>query len=465
MFQIPWNRYSESEILEVVSQIFQEKGYNIYNIHKTDRRGEEGVDIECTKTGENERLVLAAKKKPEKLDVGQLRDFAKNPASSKIYLYIEEPSASFKDAMAEYKKISFWNAEKLTKELFSTNLRFYLFMVLENSFEQPIFEIVFSFFKVYFEVEKKEVEPPVKANTEMLNLLWAAKDRSASLHKSLRNLQELFEQMDLEEVNETTKEAMTTAFLQSVETLKFENLDQLQCLFSEFLHKYPSNFEQFCKQTKGRSNWTHWTTSIPTLSPGFIIKSIEKDKEMTKKIEKFLDKARAMNKQEVPEDKPDSISDILGDVARVLANEIFMFEDAVDDLFSIGLFGKWDDMREEFSKMSDKRSKELKNGIKAELTGIVEQIEGKLKENDFQNSFFSDSVFTNYTVELKQHLCVDDFLLLQKTYSKINGLMTPSNLEDLNRKRHEEAKALIQKTIQMLDKKDVWDNIDWTRSD
>lgn len=458
MFQIPWKLYSESEILEVMTEIFKLRGFNVYNIHKTDRRGEEGIDLECTKTGENEKLILAAKKKPEKMDIGQLRDFAKSNSTSRIYLYIEEPSAAFKKAMEEYKnRVSFWNAEKLTHELYCTSVRFYLFMVLENTFEETVFNIIHSFFKVYFRVEKKNVEPPKKATKEMLNLLWAAKDRSASLNKSLSNLQYLFEHMNLGEVNEETKETIVSAFLSSIDNLKYENLDQLQSLFSEFLDKYPSNFEQFCKQTKGRSNWTYWASTKRTLSPGYIIKSLEEGRDLTKKMREIF------NKENAPQVTPSSLSEVLGDVARVLTIDVFMFEDAVDDLFSIGLFGNWEDMREEFARMAEERSKELKNGIKTELTTIKEEIDKKIETDDFQNSVFSNEVFTNYIVELKQHLCLNDFLLLQKTYLKISNLANYSNLSDINRRKHEEAKALIQKTMEMLDKEDLWDNIAWER--
>ena len=154
---------------------------------------------------------------------------------------------------------------------------------------------------------------------------------------------------------------------------------------------------------------------------------------------------------------------MLGDVARVLAIEVFMFEDAVDDLFSIGLFGNWDDMQEEFVRMTEGRSKELKNGIKTELSTIKEAIDKKIETGDFQNSVFSNEVFTNYIIELKQHLCLNDFLFLQKTYLKISNLANYSNLSDINKRSHEEAKALIQKTIEMLNKEDLWNNIAWER--
>lgn len=452
MFQIPWKMYSEDEILEVLTEIFRDKGYKVYNIHKTDRRGEQGVDIECTKPAENEKVFLAVKKKPEKSDIGQLEDFAEKASTSKIYVYIEEPSAAFKSVVEGLKnRMSFWNAETLTYELFCTDLRFYLFMILENSFEKPIYEIILTFFDVFFRVEKKKVEQPSKATPEMLNLLWAAKDRSSSLHKSLRTLQLLFEKMSLPEVSEETKKAMTISFLSSIENLKYENLEQLQSLFSEFLDKYPANFEQFCKQTKGRSNWRYWGSTKPTLSPGFIIKSMESDRESAQRMKELLDKHHASDLE-----RP-SLSETLGDVTRILANEVEMFEDAVDDLFSIGLFGEWDNMREEFARMSKQRSKELKNGIKTELNAIREEIDQNLKDERFQAGVFSDEVFVSYAGELKQHLCLNDFLLLQKTYSKVIALRSPSNLTDVNKRRHKEAKTFVDKAIEMLDKKDSWD--------
>jgi acetolactate synthase regulatory subunit len=136
MYQIPWNLYAEPEILEVLAEIFRDKGYQVYNIHKTDRRGEQGIDLECTKTAENQKVILAVKKQPKKMDVGQLKEFAGRTASSKIYVCVDEPSTDFKKVMEGLKNsVSFWNAEVLTYELFCTDLRFYIFMILENSFE------------------------------------------------------------------------------------------------------------------------------------------------------------------------------------------------------------------------------------------------------------------------------------------------------------------------------------------
>jgi len=450
MFQIPWKMYSESEILEVLTAIFRDKGYEVYNIHKTDRRGEQGVDIECTKPAENEKVLLAVKKKPEKSDIGQLEDFAERASASRIYVYIEEPSTAFKNVMEKLKnRTSFWNAETLTYELFRTNLSFYLFMILENSFEKPIYEIIHSFFDVFFRVEKKRVERPSKATPKMLNLLWAAKDRSSSLHKSLRTLQLLFEEMSLHEISEKTEKSMTIAFLKSIKNLKHENLEQLQSLFSEFLDKYPANFEQFCKQTKGRSNWRCWASIKPQLSPGFITATLESSRELTQEeMKELIDKHDALDL------KPPSLNETFSDIVRILANEVSMFEDTVDDLFSIGLYGRWNDMREEFARISNKRTKELRNGIKMELIAIKEEIEQSLKNGLFKNGVFPHEVFANYVGELKQHFSLDDFLLLQKTYSKIVALRNQGDSAGVNRRRYEEAKTFVNKAIKMFDKKD-----------
>jgi hypothetical protein len=453
MFQIQWKTYSESEILEILTDLFREKGYDVYNIHKTDRRGENGIDMECTKTAENQKVTIAVKKKPNKSDIGQLQDFVKRPSASKIYIYIEEPTTDFKKAMEELKnRVSFWNAEVLTDEVFCTDSRFYMFLVLENDFMRPIFRIVYSFFDVFFQVEKKkDIPKPIQATPEMLNLLWAAKDRSASLHKSLRTLQVMFEKMDIGEINEATKKAIISSFLMSMDDLKFENLDQLESLFSEFLEKYPANFEQFCRQTKGRSNWRMWETCVPTLSPGFVTEYLESERESAKKWAEFA------KRHKPKEFEPESVSELLGDVARILANQVYCFEDAVDDLFSIGLFGNWEDMRDQFARMSKERSDELKSALKKELGVILEEIQQSLSTTRYEDQSFYTNAFMSHKAELKQHLSRNDYSFLKEAYAKIDTLEIASPSSHLNKRRYEEAKALIVETVKLLEKKQLWD--------
>jgi len=453
MIQIPWADYSEIEILEVLSLLFRKRGYQVYNVHKIDRSGEDGADLECSKTGETEKILVAVKKKPRKNDVGQLKTFAKRSENMKIYVYIEEPSTFFREAMQQLdNRISFWNAEKLTNELFSTDTRFYLFMVLENSFQQPIFDLSYSFVKKYLDLTKKRAGKPIKADAKMLNLLWAAKDRSVSLNKVLRTLQKLFEGMSLSDVDDNAKRSIVEAFLNSLEDLKFTSLDALYDIFQEFLEKYPTNFEQFCEQTKGRSNWLYFSKNKPELSPNFILESLERSYDFEAKIKDVLAKHEILNDAE-----QDDLAYVLGDVSRILANEVMMFEDAVDDLFSISLWGKWDDIRGKFANMPAERTKELKNYVKDDLNAKRKEISHNLDEKKIVNSFYSAEIFDRYREELSHRLDGNTFETIKIVYQKVSLLNKISKFSTTSENTYKEVLTLIDETLNKIDSSDEWD--------
>jgi hypothetical protein len=342
MYQVPWKDYSEEEIQEIVAFLFRCEGYDVYNAHKTDRRGEVGADLECTKPAEADMALIGIKKKPQQKDIHQLETLAKREARTKIYIYIEEPSASFKEAMKRTSGISFWDSKKLTLETFSKNLRFYVFLIIENYIERTSYRITLSFCKMYQEIEqgRLKVEGPAKADPEMINLLWNAKDRSTSLHKSLRTLQEIYENTDLSSLDEKTKESVVNGFLRGLFNLHLNSLRPLEILFDEFITKYPSNFAQFCIQTKGRSNWTFFWTHVPQLLPMHIIKSLEEAEKESLKLKQFL------NESGGGFDSSESVSDLLGDLSRITANGAYWLEETIDDLLSIALFKEWTKMRE-----------------------------------------------------------------------------------------------------------------------
>lgn len=342
LHQVPWKEYSEDEIQEILSHLFNCKGYKVYNVHRADRRGEIGADLECIRPAETEKILISVKKKPQQKDILQLETLAKRDASTKIYVYVEEPSASFKEAMNKALEVTFWDSQKLTLEIFRTDLRFYLFLIIENNIERTSYRITFSFLRMYFDLEKgkMKIKEPAQADAEMLNLLWNAKDRSASLHKSLRTLQEIYENTELTTASHKETESIVNGFLRGLFSLHMNSLKPLEILLTEFIAKYPNNFAQFCLQTKGRSNWLFFSTHIPELLPGYVIKSFEKEAEESAKLEQFLDKSGA------PRVPPETLSETLADVSRIIANSAYWLEDTVDDLHSIGFFGKWDEMRE-----------------------------------------------------------------------------------------------------------------------
>ena len=93
-------------------------------------------------------------------------------------------------------------------------------MIIENFFQKDALAITYSFCRFYLNfVEKGPIHGNVvKADQNMTTLLWEIKDRSASLHKSLRILQTLFEEMKLIGDEEKIREPISQAFLKSLST-------------------------------------------------------------------------------------------------------------------------------------------------------------------------------------------------------------------------------------------------------
>lgn len=341
VYQVPWKEYSEKEIQEIVAFLFRTQGYNVHKAHK--KKGTEAAaDLECVRSSETDKILIRIKKKPQQKNIHQLETLARRHARTKIYVYIEEPSASFKEAIKRTSGVSFWDSRKLTSETFNKNLRFYLSLIIENYFERTSYRITLSFCKFYQDIDEENVKvgEPAKADAKMLNMLWNAKDRSASLHKSLRTMQEIFENTDLSSLAEKTTKSVVNGFLRGLFSLHINSLRPLEVLFNEFITKYPNNFAQFCIQTKGRSNWMFFFTHFPELLPNHIIRALKKEEKESVKFKQFMDKTG------VDLDSPDSVSDILSDLSRITANGAYWLEDTIDDLLSIALFKEWTGMRE-----------------------------------------------------------------------------------------------------------------------
>ena len=117
---IQWNRYSQEEIHEIVRIYYESLGCTVYNIHAADRRGEKGADLVVTYPLGGNTLAIAVEKKPEHGNIIQLHELAERTENKKVYLYIEEPSASFREKEPKFvEKIDFWNEDRITTEISS----------------------------------------------------------------------------------------------------------------------------------------------------------------------------------------------------------------------------------------------------------------------------------------------------------------------------------------------------------
>ncbi len=352
MFPITWERYSEEELQEIIQELFEKKGYQVYNLHKVDRPGEMGADLECTKKGESEKLLIAVKKRPSAQDVDQLKIFSKRQGT-KVYIYFKPPTSQFnleKNKLQD--NVSFWDGKKFSSELFHSFPKLFAVIACYEIYQKDFLEITLPFCKLFIDLDKKKRKPlvPAKADLAMINLLWNAKDRSTSLNKSLSSLQIFFEGVDFSRIDERTKESIFDAFFSTLYKLDRRSLRPLKAAFDKFIAQYPGNFDAFCIQTADRSNWIFFLQCLPELAPGFLVNSFEKGRKEALEMQEFFDKLKKNNSK--CESEP-NVGEILGNLASALSEGGYWLEDTIDNLLSIGLMGDWRAMREKFPEKND----------------------------------------------------------------------------------------------------------------
>lgn len=325
MHQIPWIEYSEEEIQDVFQVLFKLRGYRVTNLHKADRRGEKGVDLECVKSGETEKIIIAVKKKPGKSDIQQLNEFVRRDSKNKIYVYISEPSADFRFEMDKMRDlVSFWDSEKITSELFNTDLKFYSFCILENYVEKHAFEISEKIMQFYLNYEEMEYSRPKPLDNQMIRILWQMKDRSASIHRILNIIQLLFEDTSPFFLDDKNTKNLVYAYLKNLVNLS-PQFESLKNLIFEFMEKYPKHFAKYCDKTKGRSNWMAFSRHIPSCLPGYLSLTFDNDEPISRIEQKGVQYGS------------NDIGYILGDIARIFGMMSYWYEYTIDELLNIAL--------------------------------------------------------------------------------------------------------------------------------
>ncbi len=340
MFDIPWTMYSEEEIISVISELFHSRGYEVFNVHATDRASEDGVDVECKLPFETEKVLISVKKKPAKRDIGQLSWLVGKPEKQKIYVFVSAPSGAFEAAKEQASKngVTFWNADKLSTELFDTLPKLYLFMLTEYYIEREIFAINSLVLKVYDSISLDKVAPrsPDKQTPELLNLLWQGKDRAVAWNKTLSAYQVMFEAMKFPQMHTADRRRIVTAFLRSLGFLNRNSVAPLLEVFEDFIARYPGTFETFCKQSKRRSHWNTFKDCKPSYLPGVIDKTFTESHKFTEKLDSVLPGEDIQN---VTEDE--NLADILADVARIMSIEANALEIMIDGLLGVVLHNDW----------------------------------------------------------------------------------------------------------------------------
>lgn len=284
MLSIPWDRFSEDEIRKILSLFYETQDIKVYDVHSADRSHEEGADLIL-----NDDTAIAIKIKPKKGDCYQLIELSKRKEEHKIYIYIQDPAVSFKNAMGAWgENVEFWDNKKLTNTFFEKNPYFAANIIFENSnCFQTLLRIRNLFFDLWSEnFNKKNVyNKKTKIENKSLSTLWRLKDMAVTLHKTSKLLNSMFKG-NFTESNMNLNKELIEAYLQFLDALN-KHIVLFPSYFSEFYERNKEYVDYIAYNTSDRSNWLYIAWFKP-LVHGMVKEKLEEEIESTKKHKKSL---------------------------------------------------------------------------------------------------------------------------------------------------------------------------------
>jgi phosphopantetheinyl transferase (holo-ACP synthase) len=257
---IIWNGFDESFILDILEKIYEKMDYAVTNFHKADRPHEEGIDLLCEKG--TEKIAIQTKVKPCKGDTGQFTRFLQNTKDKKrIYIYIKNPTKSFKD-FAEVRKndVEFWNSQKLHTFLVENESIDYCCLYFSKH------PLISSFLKIHeLIIQKRDTQyAKHKVTREELAKLWAAKDNSVKIWVSLNVIFLRWNKILMSKIEKERSE-----FNRILEMIK-EDLDMAYNLSGEkfvasiedLSERHPDLIGLMWKLASQRTNWIRYTVFV-----------------------------------------------------------------------------------------------------------------------------------------------------------------------------------------------------------
>ena len=246
-----WEDRSEDDILECIVEAYQNARYdNIENFHKYDRRHEEGIDLACQ--GFGEKIHLQAKVKPRLKDVKQLEKLSESSADRKIYVYVKQPTRSFKSHIAKLKGlVEFWNSKKLHDFLVSNQSQVYFrYLFLDCELVRDIYNILIQIFSC------SKIDPK-PLDSSILKEWWDLKDRAVKLHANLEHL-ELYwkdEILAMDRHDPSVLENVLKKIFHSFSIIAKTCSGDLLDLIVKISNKRPSVLSRYVREVLKSSSW------------------------------------------------------------------------------------------------------------------------------------------------------------------------------------------------------------------
>jgi hypothetical protein len=219
----------------------------------------------CSARQKTRNKAFAVKKKPKKIDIKQLRTFAKEAKyDKKIYVSVEPATRPFEEVARSIDDVTFWNASMLHKELVREESISYLCLLFSV---HPIVDTLTRVNIILYDNRRTSFHKR-KLNTQELDKLWVAKDNIVKIRAMLLNLYSRWMNKLM------TKTAKEPQEYQTIIDEVFEEIDLINRLcgqklttsFEEIAEKHPDLFGLYWDNASQRTDWKVLTINIEKIS-------------------------------------------------------------------------------------------------------------------------------------------------------------------------------------------------------
>lgn len=340
---IPWEKFKEEEIHSIIQKACEENGWEVYNLHKIQRNAEHGADLIITKN-DGSKLAIAVKVKPKSGDRTQLIDLSGRSEKEKMYIYINDPTPDFKKEIEKYtNQIKFFNKDKLSEWIFELDPYIYSSLVIDShNFSLKLCEIKKSLMEFFYESTQKrkgKIKPKwIQLNEELLRILWRLKDETASLNKTFRALQFMFEFVEDKKPEPERDIIFLNGFVNVLKSL-YTSLVFIHKLVNKLWEENKNFIVYVIQKTQDRSNWK----GILAIEIGLpVFSEIEAHDEENKQLMKRISELSGTSMRDIlSSEERYNILYSITENCRIFANFIDCIESFVDDLFSYGIFNEY----------------------------------------------------------------------------------------------------------------------------
>lgn len=255
-----WEGLTEDFILNCLEKTYKKMFFEVTNYHRDERRYEAGVDLLCEKN--DSKIAIQLKIKPRQSDIEQYNRFKEiNDVTTKIYVYIKNPTKPFKTYIMENKgNVELWDNKVLHDFLLKNESLEYYSLYLSS---HPLIRLIYEWFLEVMKSRNVQYKKHEITSDEM-SLLWMAKDNAVKLNISFQFILSKWRPILFNKTNKDTEE-----FAIIIEDI-FRDFDLAYSITrGQFLHsiqlisdKHPDIIGLLWELASHRTKWSDYTRRV-----------------------------------------------------------------------------------------------------------------------------------------------------------------------------------------------------------